>query len=223
MTYIQNSKYYIKKKKKINYTLKEENCGLASSRVNTSNFPTGSHLSFAYSCSSGREGALVNATRMTGKAAARGGYSCIGEVTVSGNRVRAGASGTRRRSVTRPTDPLKRLELSLSRLLRARCSFLYHCRRRRRRRRPSSPGQVPAQEPLCLVGAIRVLVMVRRYANAIPRLRERDREPDRRSCTVSILEDRLRNARYFLLLNVNNERLRFSFCEMLSTIHRHIF
>lgn len=115
-----------------------------SSRVNTLNFPTGSHLSFAYSCSSGREGALVNATRMTGKAAAHGGYSCIGEVTVSGNRVRAGASGTRRRSVTRPTDPLKRLELSLSRLMRARCSFLCHCRRRRRRRRPSSPGQVPA-------------------------------------------------------------------------------
>lgn len=46
---------------------------------------------------------------------ARGGYSRITEVTVSGNRVRAGASGTRKRSVTRPTDPLTRLALSPSR------------------------------------------------------------------------------------------------------------
>jgi len=57
----------------------------------------------------------MNATRMTREA--RGGYSCIDEVTVSGNRVRAGASGTRRRSVTRPTDPLTRLVLSPSRSL----------------------------------------------------------------------------------------------------------
>lgn len=92
-----------------------------------------------------RKSLRVSATRTTGEAAARGGHSCIGEVTVSGNRVRAGASGTRRRSVTRPTDPLKRLELSPSRLLRARCSFLCHRRRRRRRRRPSSSVQEPAR------------------------------------------------------------------------------
>lgn len=55
--------------------------------------------------------------RTNGETAARGGYSRITEVTVSGNRVRAGASGTRKRSVTRPTDPLTRLARSFFLLL----------------------------------------------------------------------------------------------------------
>lgn len=109
---------------------------------------------------------------MMGEAAARGGHSCIGKVTVSGNRVRAGASGTRRRSVTRPTDPLKRLELSPSRLLRARCSFLCHRRRRRRRRRPSSSVQEPARAALSRrdsrAGNVRVTpTRLRGYASEI--------------------------------------------------------
>lgn len=126
--------------------MKGKNYVLMFSRVRVRRiFPPGLTFSLRIrACQVARESLIVCATRMTGEAAARGGYSCIGEVTVSGNRVRAGASGTRRRSVTRPTDPLKRLELSPSRLLRARCSFLCHRRRRRRRRRPSSSVQVPA-------------------------------------------------------------------------------
>lgn len=90
------------------------------SRIITSNFPTFlfANVVFVMCPLLAREGALASATRMTRKVA-RGGYSCIGEVTVSGNRVRAGASGTHRRSVTRPTDPLTRLTLSLSHSLRA--------------------------------------------------------------------------------------------------------
>lgn len=75
----------------------------------------------------------MSATRMTREA--RGGYSCSGEVTVSGNRVRAGASGTRRRSVTRPTDPLTRLALSPS---RSRCTPLLS---------PSPPSSPPPPPP----------------------------------------------------------------------------
>lgn len=116
-------------------------------------------------------------------------YSCIGEVTVHGNCVRAGASGTRRRSVTRPTDPLTRLTLSLSRpLLAAPFSVTAAAA-------VAADIDTAATSPLVYSGtstgriASRSVsprdsrasgVMARRYANAITRLRERDRGPERR-------------------------------------------
>lgn len=157
------------------------------SRIITSNFPTFlfTNIRVRRVCPLlTREGALAGATRMTRerereREVARGGYSCIGEVTVSGNRVRAGASGTRRRSVTRPTDPLTRLTLSLSRPLRA-APFSVAATAAAADTVPRLPGKYRriTSRFVSPYDSRAGGVMARRYANAITRLRERDHGPD---------------------------------------------